>query len=60
MTQQQYEEVCKIFGKRFTDKELQEMRMTAVDGKFDEDIDHDIGQYKFEEYKRRQREKEQK
>lgn len=52
MTQQQYEELCKILGKRPTDKELKEMYFSPVDGEFDEAVDCDIGMYKFEEYKR--------
>ncbi|GEM_PF-5514044 len=59
MTQQQYEEVCKILGKRPTDKELKEMYFSPVDGEFDEAVDYDIGLYKFEEYKRNQRKKEE-
>ena len=59
MTQQQYEEVCKILGKRPNDKELKEMYFSPVDGEFDEPVDYDIGLYKFEEYKRNQRKKEE-
>ena len=59
MTQQQYEEVCKILGKRPTDEELKEMYFSPVDGEFDEAVDYDIGLYKFEEYKRNQRKKEE-
>ncbi len=59
MTKEQYNEVCKIFGKELTEQELKEMGMTAVDGEFDEAVDYDIGLYKFEEYKRNQRKKEE-
>lgn len=51
MTNIQYYDLCKILGKNFTDKELKEMGFTAVDGIFDEDVDYDIGLYKFEEFK---------
>lgn len=60
MTKEQYNEVCKIFGKELTEQELKEMGMTAVDGVFDEEIDYDIGLYKFEEYKRYLWEKKEK
>ena len=60
MTQQQYEEVCKILGKRPTDEELKEMYFSPVDGEFDEALDCDIGMYKSEEYKRYLWEKKEK
>lgn len=52
MTEQQYEALCKILKKRPTPKELKKMHFSQVDGKFDEDLDYDIGLFKFEEYKR--------
>lgn len=51
MTQKQYNELCHIFEKQLTDKELKEMGFSAVDGIFDEDVDYDIGLYKFEQFK---------
>lgn len=51
MTNIQYYDLCKILGKNLTDKELKEMGFTAVDGIFDEDVDYDIGLYKFEQFK---------
>ena len=58
MTQQQYEELCElILGKRPTNKELEEMYFSPVDGKFDEAVDYDIGLFKFEEFKKKQRAK---
>ncbi len=52
MTQQQYEELCElILGKRPTNKELEEMYFSPVDGKFDEAVDYDIRLFKFEQFK---------
>lgn len=50
MTQRQHKELCKIFGKELTDKELQEMGFGKVDGKVDYRLNEDIGLYKVETY----------
>ncbi len=55
MTQRQYKELCKIFEKELTDKELKKMGFGQVDGKFDEAIDEDISLYKIEERRRKER-----
>lgn len=51
MTNIQYYDLCKLLGKKPADKELKEMGFSAVDGIFDEDVDYDIGLYKFEQFK---------
>ncbi len=51
MTHIQYYDLCKVLGKKPTDKELKEMGFSTVDGMFDEDVDYDIGLYKFEQFK---------
>lgn len=51
MTNLQYNELCNAMGKKLTDKELQEMGFSMVDGEFDEDLDFDIGLLKFEQFK---------
>lgn len=52
MTNIQYFDLCNIFGRKLTDHELKEMGFSAVDGKFDEELDYDIGLMKFDQFKR--------
>lgn len=54
MTQRQYKELCKIFEKDLTEKDLKKMGFGKVDGKFDEAIDYDITLYKIEERRRKE------
>ena len=51
MTHIQYYELCKLLDKKPSDKELKEMGFSAVDGKYDEELDYDIGLLKFERLK---------
>lgn len=53
MTQRQYKELCKIFEKEFTEKDLKKMGFGKVDGKFDEVINDDIALYEVEERRRK-------
>lgn len=52
MTQRQYKELCKIFKKELTEKDLKKMGFGKVDGKFNEAINEDIALYKVEECRR--------
>lgn len=52
MTQRQYEDLCKIFEKKLTEKDLKKMRMGKVDGKYDEELAHDMTLYQIEQRRR--------
>lgn len=55
MTQRQYKQLCKIFEKELTEKELKKMGFGKVDGKCDTAINDDIALYKVEERRRKER-----
>lgn len=55
MTRDQYNELCKTLGEKIPEDKLEEYHFTPIDGIFDDDVDYDIGYFKFEEYVRKQR-----